>query len=146
MPKHIEKSLYTASVTSTGGGRADGHSKSADGQLDLTLNKPKEMGGSGEGTNPEQLFAAGYSACFLGALYFVAGQNDVTLPDDVSVTADVGIGKRTDGGGFAITAALNVSAPGIDEGTLKDLVDKAHIVCPYSHAIKNTIDVDLSVS
>lgn len=137
--------LYTTTASATGG--RSGHARSADGVLDVTLTSPKELGGDGAtGTNPEQLFAAGYSACFLGALKFVAGKEKVKIPDDAEVTATVGIGPRDDGTGFGIEVALSVSIPGVDADTAKDLVDKAHIVCPYSHATRGNIDVSLSVA
>ncbi|WDZ77528.1 organic hydroperoxide resistance protein [Ensifer adhaerens] len=137
--------LYRTTASATGG-RA-GQAKSADGVLDVTLTVPKELGGDGaRGTNPEQLFAAGYSACFLGALKFVAGKEKVKLPEDTKVTGTVGIGPREDGTGFGIDAALEISSPGVDKAVLEDLVQKAHIVCPYSHATKGNIDVKLTVA
>ncbi|OCP07157.1 MULTISPECIES: organic hydroperoxide resistance protein [unclassified Ensifer] len=137
--------LYRTTASATGG-RA-GQAKSADGVLDVTLTVPKELGGDGaRGTNPEQLFAAGYSACFLGALKFVAGKEKVKLPEDTRVTGTVGIGPREDGAGFGIDAALEISSPGVDKAVLEDLVQKAHIVCPYSHATKGNIDVKLTVA
>ncbi|WP_312512988.1 organic hydroperoxide resistance protein [Massilia sp.] len=139
----IDKVLYRAQATSQGG--REGTSKSSDGVLDLKLLTPKELGGGGgAGTNPEQLFAAGYSACFIGALKFVAGQAKVALPQDLSVTGDVGIGQVPTG--FAIEVDLTVKAPGMDQAQLQELVDKAHIVCPYSNATRNNIDVRLHVS
>lgn len=142
------KVLYTTKATATGG--RTGHAKTEDGILDLDLVTPKELGGQGnppggKGTNPEQLFASGYSACFLGALKYVAGQEKVKVPEDTTVTATIGIGPRDDGKGFGIEAALAIKIPGLDRGQAEDLVQKAHIVCPYSHAIKNTIDVKLTV-
>ena len=137
--------LYTTKASATGG-RA-GNAKSEDGVLDVTLTVPKELGGDGaRGTNPEQLFAAGYSACFLGALKFAAGKEGVKIPDDARVSADVGIGPRDDGKGFGIAAKLTISAPGIDKAKLEDLVQKAHIVCPYSDATRGNIDVELTVA
>lgn len=139
----IDKVLYRAQATSQGG--REGTSKSSDGVLDLKLSTPKELGGGGgAGTNPEQLFAAGYSACFIGALKFVAGQAKVALPQDLSVTGDVGIGQVPTG--FAIEVDLTIKAPGMDQAQLQELVDKAHIVCPYSNATRNNIDVRLHVS
>jgi len=139
----IEKVLYRAQATSQGG--REGTAKSADGVLDLKLSTPKELGGGGgDGTNPEQLFAAGYSACFIGALKFVAGQAKVALPQDLSVTGDVGIGQVPTG--FSIEVDLTIKAPGMDQAQLQELVDKAHIVCPYSNATRNNIDVRLHVS
>ncbi|MGH8855619.1 MAG: organic hydroperoxide resistance protein [Telluria sp.] len=139
----IDKVLYRAQATSQGG--REGTSKSSDNVLDLKLNTPKELGGGGgPGTNPEQLFAAGYSACFLGALKFVAGQQKVTLPPDLTVKGDVGIGQIPTG--FGIEVDLTINAPGMDPAQLKDLVDKAHIVCPYSNATRNNIDVRLNTT
>jgi lipoyl-dependent peroxiredoxin len=135
---------YRTSATATGG--RDGRSRTADGTLDVKLATPKELGGGGgEGNNPEQLFAAGYAACFLGALKFVAGQDKVQLPDDAKVTATVGIGPRSDGG-FGITAALEVALPGLDRAKAEALVEKAHFVCPYSNATRNNVEVPTAVS
>ncbi|MEJ8311097.1 organic hydroperoxide resistance protein [Agrobacterium larrymoorei] len=137
--------LYTTKATATGGGR-EGNSKTEDGVLDVTLTVPKELGGNGaHGTNPEQLFATGYSACFLGALRVVAGKEKVKIPDDTTVTASVGVGPREDGGGFGIDVSLKVNIPGLDKATAEDLVKKAHIVCPYSHALRTSTEVPVSV-
>ncbi len=137
--------LYTTKATATGGGR-EGNSKTEDGVLDVTLTVPKELGGNGaHGTNPEQLFATGYSACFLGALRVVAGKEKVKLPDETAVTASVGVGSREDGGGFGIDVSLKVNIPGLDKATAEDLVKKAHIVCPYSHALRTSTEVPVSV-
>ncbi|MCC2608923.1 organic hydroperoxide resistance protein [Neorhizobium petrolearium] len=137
--------LYTTRASATGG-RA-GHARSADGVLDVNLTVPKELGGDGAtGTNPEQLFAAGYSACFLGALKFVAGKEKVKIPDDAKVTATVGIGPREDGGGFGIEVSLSVDIPGVERSIAEDLVAKAHIVCPYSHAMRTSTEVPVSVA
>ena len=136
--------LYTAHATATGG-RENGHSRTDDGKVDVKLSTPSEMGGSGEGTNPEQLFATGYSACFLGAMRFAAGKDNQKLPDGTSVTADVGIGKRDDGEGFGLKVTLTASVPGFEVEQVKDLMDRAHIVCPYSHATKGNIEVNLVV-
>ena len=139
----IEKVLYRAKASSQGG--REGSSRSSDGVLDLKLSTPKELGGGGgDGTNPEQLFAAGYSACFLGALKFVAGQQKVALPADLSVTGEVGIGQIPTG--FGIEVDLTINAPGFAQDRLQALVDKAHIVCPYSNATRNNIDVRLHVT
>ncbi|KXF79371.1 organic hydroperoxide resistance protein [Paramesorhizobium deserti] len=139
------KVLYTTESTATGG--RTGSAKTADGRLSVVLDTPKELGGNGgEGTNPEQLFASGYSACFLGALKYVAGQRKVKIAEDSTVTATVGIGPRDDGTGFGLNVALAVSLPGVDKETAKELVDAAHIVCPYSHATRGNIDVRLSVA
>lgn len=141
----IEKVLYTAKATATGG--REGRAVSSDGVLDLQLSTPRELGGAGgAGTNPEQLFAAGYSACFLGALKFVAGKEKVKIPEDAKVSADVGIGPRDDGAGFGLAVTLTISVPGVDKAVVEDLVQKAHIVCPYSHATKGNIDVELKVA
>ena len=136
--------LYTAQATATGG--RTGSAKSSDGRLDITLDTVKELGGAGgAGTNPEQLFAAGYSACFLGALKFVAGREKAAIPADTTVTADVGIGPRADGGGFELSLAINVVIPGVAKDVAEGLVAKAHIVCPYSHLTRTNTDVKLSV-
>ena len=133
----LEKVVYRAKATASGG--RDGKARSDDGKLDVKLDVPSEMGGGGQGTNPEQLFAAGYSACFLGALKLVAGKEKTKLPDNVSVTGEVGIGPIPNG--FGIEVDLTIDAPGMDQAKLKELVDKAHIVCPYSNATRNNIDV-----
>ncbi|MBK8211010.1 MAG: organic hydroperoxide resistance protein [Rhodospirillales bacterium] len=136
--------LYTTTATATGG--RDGKASTKDGSFSVTLATAKELGGGGgAGNNPEQLFAAGYSACFLGALKFVAGKEKVAIPADASVTATVGIGPRDDGTGFGIEAALAIALPGIDRAKAEDLVSKAHVVCPYSHATRGNVDVKLSV-
>ncbi|MDX2263558.1 MAG: organic hydroperoxide resistance protein [Hyphomicrobiales bacterium] len=138
------KILYTTKATATGG--RTGHGRTEDGVLDVQLTTPKELGGDGaRGTNPEQLFATGYSACFLGALKYVAGKEKIALPQDTTVTATVGIGPRDDGQGFGIDAALAIHAPGVERTIVEDLVQKAHVVCPYSHATKGSLDVRLSV-
>lgn len=138
----LEKVLYTAHATSTGG--RDGKSVSSDGVLNVQLSTPRELGGAGgPGTNPEQLFAAGYSACFIGALKFVAGKEKVALPADTSIDASVGIGPLPTG--FGIQAELRVRAPGVARDVLEALVQKAHVVCPYSNATRGNIDVTLSV-
>ena len=139
------KILYTAHGSATGG--REGQAATDTGNVKLVLNTPKELGGGGgDGTNPEQLFSMGYSACFLGALKFVAGKEKVKIPDDARVTATVGIGPREDGGGFGIEAALEVSAPGVDKAVLEDLIKKAHVVCPYSHATRGNLDVKTTVA
>jgi Ohr subfamily peroxiredoxin len=139
----IQKILYTAAATATGG--REGHATSSDNVLDVQLSTPRELGGAGgPGTNPEQLFAAGYSACFLGALKFVAGQQKIALPADTSVTGKVGIGQIPTG--FGIEAELTIAAPGIDRDILQSLVDQAHVVCPYSNATQGNIDVTLRIA
>lgn len=137
--------LYTAQASATGG-RA-GRAVSDNGVLDVTLTVPKEMGGDGAtGTNPEQLFAAGYSACFLGALKFVAGKEKVKLSEDTTVSTRVGIGPREDGTGFGIEVAISANLPGIDKDLAEKLVAAAHIVCPYSHAMRTSTEVPVTVA
>lgn len=139
------KILYTAHGSATGG--REGKAETDTGNVKLVLNTPKELGGGGgDGTNPEQLFSIGYSACFLGALKFVAGKEKVKIPEDAKVSADIGIGPRDDGTGFGIAAKLTISVPGLDRAVVEDLVQKAHIVCPYSHATRGNIDVELTVA
>ncbi|MEE4346085.1 MAG: organic hydroperoxide resistance protein [Paracoccaceae bacterium] len=134
---------YRTKATATGG--RDGHSATQDGAVDVKLVTPKELGGAGgDGVNPEQLFATGYAACFLGALKFAAGQAKVKVPADATVTADVGIGPRADGGGFGLDVALTVTLPGIADDVADDLIARAHVVCPYSHATQNNIAVSLN--
>lgn len=136
--------LYTAHASATGG--RTGNAKSDDNRLEVTLSTPKELGGDGgAGTNPEQLFAAGYSACFLGAMKFVAGQQKLKLSEETQVAADVGIGPRDDGTGFGIAVTLNITIPGLDTADAQALVEKAHVVCPYSHATRGNIPVTLNV-
>ncbi|MGE0007009.1 MAG: organic hydroperoxide resistance protein [Parvibaculaceae bacterium] len=137
------KTVYTAHGSATGG--RDGKGRTDDGKVDVTLSVPKEMGGTGSGTNPEQLFSVGYSACYLGAIKFVAGKEKVKISDDARVSANVGIGERDDKQGFGITVALEVSLPGIDRAKAEDLVRKAHVVCPYSHSIKGNVEVTTTV-
>jgi len=138
----IEKVIYRAHAKATGG--REGRAVSSDNVLDVQLTTPLELGGAGNvGTNPEQLFAAGYSACFLGAMKFVAGRDKVALPVDVSVSGVVGIGPIPTG--FGIEVDLQVSLPGMDRADAESLVQKAHIVCPYSNATRGNIDVRLSV-
>ena len=139
----IEKVLYRAHAKATGG--RDGHATSSDGVLDVSLTVPKELGGNGAtGTNPEQLFAAGYSACFLGALKFVAGQDKRMLPADTSIEGTVGIGQIPTG--FGIEVELKIHVPGLPREEVEALVQKAHIVCPYSNATRGNIDVKLVVA
>ncbi len=134
---------YTTAATATGG--RDGHAATKDGALEVKLATPKELGGAGgPGNNPEQLFAAGYSACFLGAMKFVSSQGGPKVPHDTTVTATIGIGPRSEGG-FGITAELAVSLPGLGHAEAEALVEKAHQVCPYSNATRGNVDVKLSV-
>ncbi|OLP53078.1 organic hydroperoxide resistance protein [Rhizobium rhizosphaerae] len=138
--------LYTTKASATGGGRA-GHAATENGVLDVTLTVPKELGGDGAtGTNPEQLFATGYSACFLGAMRYVAGQKKIKVPDDAKVTATVGIGPREDGTGFGIEVSLLVDLPGVERAEAEDLIAAAHIVCPYSHAMRTATEVQVSLA
>lgn len=138
----LEKALYQAHAKATGG--RDGRAVSPDGIIDVKLTTPKELGGAGgNGTNPEQLFAAGYSACFLGAMKYVAGKEAFALPGDLSIEGIVGIGPIPTG--FGIEVELRISAPGVDKDRLRGLVDKAHIVCPYSNATRGNINVTLTL-
>jgi Ohr subfamily peroxiredoxin len=140
--KELQNIAYTAKATATGG--REGSAKSDDGRLNLTLSTPKGLGGDdGQGTNPEQLFAAGYAACFIGALKFVAGQEKITLPSDTYINSEVAIGAVD--GGFGIAVKLAVSLGDMDKSEAKVMVDKAHQVCPYSNATRDNIDVILSI-
>jgi len=133
---------YRAYAQATGG--RDGRAVSSDGVLDVALTTPKELGGAGgQGTNPEQLFAAGYSACFLGAMKFVARRDKLTLPANTSIEAVVGIGEIPNG--FGIEVELRITLPGMDETLAHTLIDRAHIVCPYSNATRDNIDVTLTL-
>jgi osmotically inducible protein OsmC len=134
----LEKVLYTAKAHTTGG--RDGASKTDDGRLDVTLSSP---GTSGTGTNPEQLFAAGYSACFIGAMKAVAGKMKVTLPADLAIDAEVDLGPIPNA--YGIAARLNVSLPGMDRAAAQALIDAAHQVCPYSNATRGNIDVTITL-
>ena len=140
MTTKLEKVLYTAHATSTGG--RDGAARTDDGLLDVKLAPPKELGGAGGATNPEQLFAAGYSACFLGALKHVAGIEKVKIPADASIDASVGIGQIPQG--FGIEVALTIHLPGLEHSVAESLVEKAHQVCPYSNATRGNIEVKLT--
>ncbi|MEV0947750.1 organic hydroperoxide resistance protein [Rhodococcus sp. NPDC049939] len=135
--------LYTAEALATGEGR-NGHARTSDGKLDLNLSIPKEMGGSGDGTNPEQLFAAGYAACFHSALQLIARQSKADVTDS-AVGARVGIGP-IDGGGFGLAVTLEVSLPNLPRQEALDLTEKAHQVCPYSNATRGNIEVNLEVT
>ena len=138
----IENVLYRAHAQATGG--RDGRAISSDNVLDVKLTTPKELGGAGgTGTNPEQLFAAGYSACFLGAMKFVAAQQKIALPADTRIEGSVGIGPIP--AGFGIEVALTISVPGMERSAAEALVAKAHEVCPYSNATRGNIDVTLTV-
>ena len=138
----LQKVLYTAHATSTGG-RA-GTSETSDGALKVNLSTPRELGGAGgPGTNPEQLFACGYSACFIGAMKAVAAAQKIALTADVSITADVGIGPIP--AGFGIQVAMAITVPGMERAAAEALVAAAHKVCPYSNATRGNIDVTLTV-
>ena len=135
--------LYKTRATSTGG--RDGQSRVEDGKHKFTLSTPKELGGAGgEGVNPEQLFATGYSACFIGALKVAGQQLKIRVPAETEVTAHVGIGPR-EAGGFGITAELEISLPGVDRDEAERLVAAAHQICPYSNATRGNVDVGLTV-
>ena len=139
----IQKTLYTTEALSTGQGR-DGHVRTADGRLDLDMAVPKEMGGSGNGANPEELFAAGYAACFMGAMKFVAGQKKIALPADLKIDSEVGIGPIPNG--FGIQVTLNIHVPGIERAVADEVVQAAHIVCPYSNATRGNVDVTVDAT
>ena len=135
---------YSTKATATGG--RDGHARSEDGVLDVKLSTPKELGGAGgEGANPEQLFAAGYSACFIGALKAAGAQMKVKVPAETKVTATVGIGPRSEGG-FGITTDLVIDLPGLDRDEAQKLIDAAHQICPYSNATRGNVDVGLTLA
>jgi osmotically inducible protein OsmC len=138
MTAKIEKVLYTAKAHTTGG--RDGVSRTDDGRLDIKLSSP---GATGTGTNPEQLFAAGYAACFIGAMKAVAGMQKITLPADLAVDSSVDLGKV--GEAYGIAVKMNVSLPGMEKAAAQKLVDDAHQVCPYSNATRGNIDVTLNV-
>jgi lipoyl-dependent peroxiredoxin len=138
------KLLYTAHATASGGGR-DGKSRTDDGKVDVTLTPPKEMGGSGTGTNPEQLFATGYAACYLGAMRYAAGKAKIDMPADASTTANVSIGPRDDGEGFGLEVVMDVKLPGMDKAAAEDLTKRGHVVCPYSHSIQGNVKVTTNV-
>ncbi len=135
--------VYSTEAKATGG--RDGYAETLDGSLKVNLSTPKELGGAGgDGNNPEQLFAAGYAACFIGAMKAVAGQNKhLSVPKDASVQAKVGIGQRSEGG-FELTVDLEVTLPGLEQSAAEELVEKAHQVCPYSNATRGNIDVGLT--
>jgi Ohr subfamily peroxiredoxin len=132
--------IYTATATATGG--REGTVSTPDGSIDLKLAPPKEMGGSGAGNNPEQLFASGYAACYLGAMKFATSQDKslAKVPDDATVAADVGIGPR-DGGGFGLSVKLVVTLPGVAPEEAQKIADAGHRICPYSHAVSGNIEV-----
>jgi lipoyl-dependent peroxiredoxin len=131
---------YTANATANGGGR-EGLSRTDDGRVTVTLATPTEMGGSGKGTNPEQLFATGYAGCYLGAMRFAAGKAKIAMPADATVTSHVSLGSRDDGEGFGIEIVLDVNLPGMTQAAADDLAARGHVVCPYSHSIKGNVKV-----
>jgi lipoyl-dependent peroxiredoxin len=135
----LDKVLYTAHAIATGG--RDGRAKSSDGRIDVVLKPPKEMGGTGDGVNPEQLFAAGYAACFIGAIKFVGGLQKVAVPADTSIESSVGIGPIPQG--FGIQVELKISIPGVDRAVAQSLIENAHKVCPYSNATRGNVEVTL---
>jgi Ohr subfamily peroxiredoxin len=135
----LEKILYTARAHTTGG--REGHSVTDDGILNLRLTPPKAMGGSGEGTNPEQLLAVAYAACFMGAMKHVANTQKISMPADAAIDSVVSIGPIPPGFGLAVE--LHISLPGMDHAQAQDLIEKAHHVCPYSNATRNNIEVKL---
>ena len=137
----LEKILYRAHAQATGG--RDGRAVVPESGLDFKLAKPRELGGNGDGSNPEQLFAAGYSACFLGAMKFVAGRDKIAIPADVGVEGIVGIGPLPTG--FGLEVELKISLPGLARDTAQELIDKAHVVCPYSNATRGNIEVSLTL-
>ena len=138
-----DKVLYVAHTTATGG--RDGKAVSSDGVLNVKLTTPKELGGGGgDGTNPEQMFAGGYSACFIGAMKFVGMRDKISVPSDVSIEGVVGVGPTATG--FALTVELKVSLPGMDKEAARDLINRAHVVCPYSNATRGNIDVKLTLA
>ena len=136
------KTLYSTKVSATGG--RDGTAVSEDGLLSVALAAPKELGGQGGATNPEQLFAAGYAACYLGALRLVAGKAGTPVGPDTKVRSTVGFGRNTRGEGFNLDIELEVVDHGLDQAVIDDLILKAHAVCPYSNATRNNVDVRLS--
>lgn len=135
--------LYTANVRATGG--RDGFAKSSDGKLDVKLAMPQTMGGSGDGVNPEQLFAAGYAACFIGATRLVAGNEKIALPKDFAIDAEVSLSK-SEQGNLDIGVVFNIQLPGMEIAKAEALIEKAHQVCPYSRATRGNIDVTFHIS
>lgn len=138
------QAIYKTQATSVGG--REGKSETNDGRLKVQLSTPKELGGNGgAGTNPEQLFAAGYSACFIGALKFVAGQDKIALPNEPEITGHVGIGQNPKGVGFAISVELQIKLEGLEKAKAQALIEKAHQVCPYSNATRGNVEVVLTL-
>ena len=141
---NLEKIIYTARATATGG--REGIARTDDGKLELKLDTPIEMGGKGDGTNPEQMFAVGYAACFIGALKFVANAQKLALPADTSIRAEVSFGTRTGGAkGFNIEVAMAITIPQMERSKAERLVSEAHQICPYSNATRGNVEVTLTV-
>ena len=139
------KIVYTTEATAIHGGRANGHSETKDGKVSVNLSVPREMGGDGgPGTNPEQLFATGYAACYLGALHGAARKEKTKLPEDTSVTATVSFADREDGIGYTIVAGLAAYIPGLDQAATEAWMQKAHQICPYSNLITQPHEVKLT--
>lgn len=137
--------LYTAHAVSTGGGRDEGRSATDDGKIDVLLSLPAEMGGKGgAGTNPEQLFATGYAACYMGALRLVSGKAGTPVGPDTKIHTAVGIGPNSRGEGFNLDIAIKVTDHGLEQAVIDDLIQKAHQVCPYSNATRGNVDVALT--
>jgi len=137
--------LYKAHATASGGGRDEGRSATDDGKVDVLLSVPTEMGGKGgAGTNPEQLFATGYAACYLGALRLVSGKAGTPVGPDTKVHSGIGFGKNDHGEGFNISVDLKITDHGLDKAVIDELIQKAHQVCPYSNATRGNVDVDLT--
>jgi Ohr subfamily peroxiredoxin len=136
----IMKLHYTAHAKATGNGR-NGITASDNGRVTFTFATPSEMGGSGKGTNPEELFACGYAACYLGAMRHVAGRDKIAMPPDSTVSSSVSIGPRDDGKGFGLEVILDVALPGLAKADAEELTKRAHVVCPYSHSINGNVKV-----
>ncbi len=139
------KILYTGHATSTGGGRDQGFSRTDDGHLSVIMATPSESGGSGKGTNPEQMFAIGYSACFLGAMRFAAGKAKIDMPINATTKAHIHMGTRDDGEGFGLEVLMEVSLPGMERAVADDLIKRGHVVCPYSHSIAGNVKVTTNI-
>lgn len=137
---------YWTEAEATGGGRNDGLSRLKNGQLTMTMTSPKELGGSGEGHNPEELLAMAYAACYLGAMRFVARSEKLgEVPADARVNAHVGMGPRSEGG-FGLSVRLVVSMPGVDRATAEKIAERGHFICPFSHALKGNIEVTTEIA
>jgi lipoyl-dependent peroxiredoxin len=137
------KVLYATSAIASGG--RDGRAATTDGSFEVKLARPKEFGGSGAGNNPEQLFAAGYAACFLSSLQVVSSKDGPKVPSDATVKATMGIGSRSEGPGYGLDVALEIAMPGVARSDAEALMEKAHQVCPYSNATRNNVAVKLTV-